>query len=103
MDKLKIATAAFAILAGASMMAGTASAMPINGQLSATAPTTTEAQQVRWVCGPYRCWHQPGGYYYGGPPRFYGGGYWHRGWGWHGGWHRGWGWHGGGGWHRHWR
>jgi hypothetical protein len=88
MDKLRIATAAFAILACAGMMAGTASAMPINGQLAATAPATTDAQQVRWVCGPYRCWWQPGGYYYGGP-RFYGwrGGYWHRGWGWRGGWH----------------
>ena len=94
MDKLRIATAAFAILAGAGMMAGTASAMPINGQLAATAPTATDAQQVRWVCGPYRCWWRPGGYYYPGP-RLYGwrGGYWHRGWGWHGGW----------GWHRHWR
>lgn len=90
MDKLRIATAAFAILAGAGMMAGTASAMPINGQLAATAPAATDAQQVRWVCGPYRCWWRPGPYFYGGPvyggPRFYGwrGGYWHRGWGWRG-------------------
>jgi hypothetical protein len=88
MDKLRIATAAFAILAGAGMLAGTASAMPINGQLAAT-PAVTDAQQVRWVCGPYRCWWRPG-YYYGGPyigPRWgYGwrGGYWHRGWGWRG-------------------
>jgi hypothetical protein len=87
MDKLRIATAAFAILAGAGMMAGTASAMPINGQLAATAPAATDAQQVRWVCGPYRCWWQPGGYYYPGPRWGYG---WHR--GWRGGWggHRRW-------------
>ena len=67
MDKLRIATAAFAILAGAGMMAGTASAMPVNGQLAATAPAAADAQQVRWVCGPYRCWWRPGGYYYPGP------------------------------------
>jgi hypothetical protein len=90
MDKLRITTAAFVILAGAGMMAGTASAMPINGQLAATAPVATDAQQVRWVCGPYRCWWRPGGgYYYGGGPR----------WG-YGGWHRPWGY---GGWHRRWR
>jgi hypothetical protein len=89
MDKLRIATAAFAILAGAGMMAGTASAMPLNGQLAATAPAATDAQQVRWVCGPYRCWWRPGGYYYGGGP------YWGPRWG-YGGWHGGWrgGWHG---------
>jgi hypothetical protein len=84
MDKLRIATAAFAILAGAGMMAGTASAMPINGQLAATVPAATDAQQVRWVCGPYRCWWQPGGYYYGGP---------RWGYGWRGGWRGGWGGH----------
>ncbi len=67
MKKLRIATTAFAILAGAGMMAGTAYAMPINGQLAATAPAATDALQVRWVCGPYRCGWRPGGYYYGGP------------------------------------
>jgi len=92
MDKLRIATAAFAILAGAGMMAGTASAMPINGQLAATAPAATGAQQVRWVCGPYRCWWRPGPVFWGGPvwgPRW---GWGPRpGWGWHRGWHGGWG------------
>jgi hypothetical protein len=93
MDKLRIATAAFAILAGTGMMAGTASAMPINGQLAATTSAATDAQQVRWGCGPYRCGWRPGGYYYGGP-RLYGwrGGYWHRPLAWRGGW----------GWHRRW-
>jgi hypothetical protein len=88
MDKLRIATAAFAILAGASVMSGSASAMPINGQLPVATNTSAEIQQVRWVCGPYRCWWQPGWGYHG----------WHRPWGWRGGrgWHRGWGWH------RHW-
>ncbi|MGZ9115495.1 MAG: hypothetical protein ACXW3V_00990, partial [Methylocystis sp.] len=63
-------------------------------------------EKARWVCGPYRCWWQPGygwggGFGWGGPR--WGGGYgWRRpgwggpGWGGHGGW-------GGGGWgHRHW-
>ncbi len=93
MDKLRIATAAFAILAGAGMMAGSASAMPINGQLAATAPTATDAQQVRWVCGPYRCWWRPGYYgYYGRPYGFYGRpyGFYGRPWGWRGGWRRRW-------------
>ena len=66
MDKLRIATAAFAILAGASVMSGSASAMPLNGQLPVATNTSTEIQQVRWVCGPYRCWWRPGPYYYWG-------------------------------------
>jgi hypothetical protein len=46
----------------------------------ATARVADEIQNVRWVCGPYRCWWRPNyyayapGYYYG-PPRFYGYGY----------------------------
>ena len=66
MDKLRIATAAFAILAGASVMSGSASAMPLNGQLPVATNTSTEIQQVRWVCGPYRCWWRPGPYDVGG-------------------------------------
>lgn len=46
-------------------------------------------QKVRWVCGPYRCWRQPG---YGGPGYGYG---WGSG---YGGWGPGYGW--GGGWRR---
>jgi hypothetical protein len=94
MDKLKIATAAFALFAGASLMSGSASAMPINGQLPVATNTSTDIQQVRWVCGPYRCWWRPGPYYYGGygyGPRWGYGYGWHRGWGWRGGWHGGWG------------
>jgi hypothetical protein len=91
MGKLRIATAAFALLAGASLMSGSASAMPINGQLPVATNTSAEIQQVRWVCGPYRCWWRPGPYYYPGPR-----------WGYYG-WHRPWGWRGGWGWHRGWR
>jgi len=77
-------------------MVGQASAMPANGLAApaASVKETTDAQDVRYVCGPYRCWWRPGpywgpyyGYYAYGP-----GPYWHRPW---------WGWHRWG-WHRHW-
>ena len=81
-------------------MVGQASALPANGLAApaASIKQTTGVQDVRYVCGPYRCWWRPGpywgphyGYYAYGP-----GPYWHRPWGWHRwGWRR-WGWH------RHW-
>ena len=48
---------------------GQASAMPANGLASAAtqAAATNGVQDVRYVCGPYRCWWTPG--YYG--PRYY--------------------------------
>jgi hypothetical protein len=40
------------------------------GQASATAAAATNrVQDVRYVCGPYRCWWRPGRYHYG--PRYY--------------------------------
>jgi hypothetical protein len=102
MEKLKIAVAAFAIVASISVMAGSASAMPVDGQLPAATGADATLQHVRWLCGPYRCWWSPGPYWPGAPRWGWGG--WHRpwggGWGWGGGWHR---WSGGWGWHRHWR
>lgn len=83
MDKFKTAAAAFTLLAGVSVMAGSASAMPVNGQIPAAASTIANVQHVRWVCGPYRCWWAPGPYYWRGP-------YWGPRWGWGWGWHRGW-------------
>jgi hypothetical protein len=43
--------------------------MPASGLASAAtaAATTNGMQDVRYVCGPYRCWWRPG--YYG--PRYY--------------------------------
>ena len=37
----------------------------------------SNVEQVRWVCGPYRCWWRPNYYYgyYGWGPRWR---YWHR-------------------------
>jgi hypothetical protein len=50
---------------------GQASAMPVNGLASpaTAAAATNRVQDVRYVCGPYRCWWRPGRYHYG--PRYY--------------------------------
>jgi hypothetical protein len=59
MSKLKLLGAAAVI--GCSFIATAASAVPL-------APLPSEAaanvEQVRWVCGPFRCFWRP--YYYGG-------------------------------------
>jgi hypothetical protein len=74
MRSLRLTTFALAALVGPSMLIGQASAMPANGLAPAAKQITDGVQDVRWVCGPYRCWWRPGPY-----------------WGWGGGWHR-WGW-----------
>lgn len=83
MVSLRMTGLAFAALLGSSMMIGQASAMPANGLAAATNQIADGLQDVRYVCGPYRCWWTPGPYW-GGP--YYGyagpGPYWHRGWGW---------------------
>jgi len=73
---------ALAALLGAYMVVGQAAAMPADG-LKAAASQVGNVQDVRWVCGPYRCWWAPGPYWGYGP-----GPYWRGGWGWR----RGWGW-----------
>jgi hypothetical protein len=82
MRNLKVAVFALAAF-GVSAFGSAASAMPVSG-LTATATPAATVEQVRWVCGPYRCWWRPGPYYrplYGfwGPRHYWG---WHR-WGWH--------------------
>jgi hypothetical protein len=85
MASVKVAAFALALL-GSSMAIGEASAaMPVNG-LAPAKQIANGVQDVRYVCGPYRCWWRPGPYW--------GHRYWGYGrWGWHrwGG-HR-WGWH----------
>jgi hypothetical protein len=81
----KIPALALAALIGSGVAIGTASAMPLSGLAPAQKQITEGVQDVRWVCGPYRCWWQPGPYWGGGP-----------GWGPHP-WRGGWRWH----WHRH--
>jgi len=82
----KTAIAALGLLGATALTAGTASAMP-NGLPAQAQQSGAGVDQVRWVCGPRRCWWQPNFYrsygYYGGGPRFYGPRYgrWHR-------WHR---------------
>lgn len=78
--KMALTASAFAFALGA--MSGAASAMPLNGLSAGVAHQTVQAQQMRWVCGPYRCWSGPGPHWGPGP-------YWrgHYGYGWHR-WHR---------------
>jgi hypothetical protein len=79
MTSLRIAALAFAALSAATA-SGTVSAMPADGLAPAAQQVAGDVQDVRWVCGPYRCWWTPGPYW-GGPywgPRPN----WHH-WGWH--------------------
>ena len=84
MAHTKIVGSAFAAAFGLLTLAGTASAMPLE-RLGAAAAQGAVVQEVRLVCGPYRCWRQPGIRYYD----YYGYGYgprWGRPWGWYGRW-----------------
>ena len=78
MTTLKLFLATAALCGGLATVS--ASAMPI-ANLSHDAATNVE--NVRWVCGPYRCWWQPGWGYYHRPYWGYGPrwGYYRRGWG----------------------
>jgi hypothetical protein len=77
MTNLRIAALAFAALSAA-MASGTVSAMPADGLAPAAQQVAGDVQDVRWVCGPYRCWWTPGPYLGGPGPHPY----WHH-WGWH--------------------
>ncbi|MBN8957276.1 MAG: hypothetical protein J0H17_12025 [Rhizobiales bacterium] len=68
--------AALALTAGAATV-GVAFAMPLSGPSGASSAATTDVQDVRWVCGPNRCWwrpnYVPAPYYsYYAPRPFYG-------------------------------
>lgn len=79
----KIAALTVAALLSSNMIIAEASAMPMNGPVSAATQIADSLQDVRWVCGPYRCWWRPGPYWrgpYWGPPYPYWG--WRR-WRWH--------------------
>jgi hypothetical protein len=75
----KLSGLALAAVLGTGSASGQASAMPASG----LAPAATQAsamnglQDVRYVCGPYRCWWTPGPYY--GPRPYW---RWHRRYGW---------------------
>ena len=74
MNRFKYVLAGAAALTTVALASGGASAMP-NG-LSSDA-LASNVEQVRWVCGPYRCWWRPNYYGYYGPR-----------WGWRYGWRR---------------
>lgn len=82
--KFQSAIVGLVVLGGAALAGSAATAMPI-----APIPGANNAsgvEQVRWVCGPYRCWWRPnyyGAYGFYGGPRYYG-----PRWGYHRGWHR---------------
>jgi len=79
----KLMALAVAALLSSGMLVGTASAVPLNGlTTAAVGQTSAGLQDVRWVCGPYRCWWRPGPYW--GPPPYWGP---RPYWGWH---HRHW-------------
>ena len=81
MTRMMTATAAALALGVATLLLSPAAqAMPVDGLAIATARVADGIQNVRWVCGPYRCWWRPNYYmnapsYYYGRPRFYGYGY----------------------------
>ncbi len=106
---IKLATATAITLGVAGFFTGSAMAAPmLDPAVAHTSDLgTAKPENVRWVCGPYRCWWRPGP-----PVGFYGPGWgWRRpGWGWRRpGWGPGWGRPGWGrpgwgpGWHGGWR
>jgi hypothetical protein len=60
MHKLKLALVAATALGGAALSVPAANAMPLSGLAGVTDQLSTDVQQARWVCGPYRCWWRPG-------------------------------------------
>ena len=77
MPRFKTAAIVLAAVLGSSAISVSASAMPASGLAPAVTQQTAHVQDVRWVCGPHRCWWRPGPVRWG-PGR----------WGWRG---RGWG------------
>ena len=82
MTNLRMSGLALAALLSTGMAVSSASAMPANGLESTAAQVASGIQDVRWVCGPYRCWWSPGPYWgYARGPYYWGPGpyrHWHR-------------------------
>jgi len=55
MMKTRMIVLAAGVFCGASLAAGGASAMPVGGLAAAGLEISSDVQQVRWVCGPFRC------------------------------------------------
>jgi hypothetical protein len=89
MKTIKFALVGAVSLAGLAFASVPASAMP-NGLSALSEAQLSDVQDVRWVCGPFRCWWRPNWYRaYGfiGPAPWIGRRW---GWGWRRGWRRGW-------------
>jgi hypothetical protein len=74
---MSIRAIASAIVIAGTFAVGSASAMPVGALRSAAEAVQVTPENVRWVCGPYRCWWRPN-YLYARPywgPRRYGGFY----------------------------
>ena len=81
---LKTLAAAATALTLLTAGAGPASAMPLGGLSEAANTVSKDVTNVRWVCGPYRCWWRPSYYVAPPPPPYYGYyGYWGPRWRWH--------------------
>ena len=59
MRHLKMALIVATALFGATLISRSASAMPVSDLAVAANEFSDDVQNVRWVCGPYRCWWQP--------------------------------------------
>ena len=84
MNKAKLILIAATAAVGLALASGSASAMP-NGLPSGVQAQESQLQDVRWICGPFRCWWRPSfwGYrsYAFAGPRFHWGWRWrHRYW-----------------------
>jgi hypothetical protein len=55
---MSIRAIASAIVVAGTLGLGSASAMPLDALKSAT-EAVQQTENVRWVCGPYRCWWRP--------------------------------------------
>ena len=63
MSNLKVIALTSAALLGSTVMIGAAAAMPLNGLTGVNKQVAANVQDVRLVCGPRDCWHEPGPYW----------------------------------------
>ena len=76
----RIALAASAAVLLETLAAGGASAMPLGDLKPAAGAVAPVAQNVAWVCDPYRCWWRPNYADWGPRPFFHGPRYYRFGW-----------------------
>ena len=68
--KIRLNFAAALVAGGLALGAGQVSAMPAFDHALTTTPQAAQPEQVRWVCGPWRCFWRPNYFYR--PFAFYG-------------------------------